>query len=77
MYTLELDFPSCVGFRILWVKQTVSLLTPDRIAIILQAKQQAVCKEENKKITPKTETNSKFDKIINNQQQSENAHKPG
>jgi len=30
------------------------------------------------KITPKkTETNSEFDKIINNQQLLENAHKPG
>jgi hypothetical protein len=53
-------------------------LTPDRIAIILQANQQAICKEENWKITPnKIETNSECDKIINNQQLLENAHKPG
>jgi hypothetical protein len=52
-------------------------LTPDRIAIILQANQQVVCKEENRKITPKIETNSEFDKIINNQQLLKNAHKPG
>lgn len=54
------------------------MVTPDRIAIILQANQQAICNEENRKIIPrKTETNSEFDKIINNQQLSENAHKPG
>jgi hypothetical protein len=35
--------------------------------IILQANQQAVCKEENRKFTLKTKTNSEFDKIINNQ----------
>jgi hypothetical protein len=45
----------------------VRSLTPDRIAIILQANQQVVCKEENRKFTPKTERNSEFDKIINKQ----------
>jgi hypothetical protein len=54
------------------------MLTSDRIAIILQANQQEICKEENKKISPrKTETNSEFDKIMNNQQLLEIAHKPG
>jgi hypothetical protein len=43
-------------------------VTPDRIAIILQANQQVVCKEENMKFTPKTKRNSEFDKIINKQQ---------
>jgi hypothetical protein len=40
---------------------------PDRISIILQVNQQVVCKEENKKFTPKTERNYEFDKIINKQ----------
>jgi hypothetical protein len=53
------------------------LVTPDRIAIILQANQQVVCKEENRKFTPKTERNSEFDKIIDKQQLLENAHEPG
>jgi hypothetical protein len=52
-------------------------MTPDRIAIILQANQQAVCKEENRKLPQKQRQTLKFDKIINNQQLLENAHKPG
>jgi hypothetical protein len=53
-------------------------LTPHRIAIILQTNQQVICNEENRKITPKkTETNSEFDKIINNQQLLEKRSQAG
>jgi len=52
-------------------------VTPNKIAIILQANQQVVCKEENRKFTPKTDRNSEFNKIINKQQLLENAHKSG
>jgi hypothetical protein len=53
------------------------LVTPDRIAIILQANQQVVCKEENRKFTPKTERNSGFDKIFNKQQPLEKRPQAG
>jgi hypothetical protein len=56
----------------------VRCLTPHRIAIILQTNQQVICNEENRKITPKkTETNSEFDKIINNQQLLEKRSQAG
>jgi len=43
--------------------------------IILQAIQHAVCKEENRIIIPKTETNS--EKISINNRLFKNAHKSG